>query len=268
MFRLTLLALLTMSPALAQDPAAQPEPAAPDVSDEPGATDPSPEPTDPNPAPTAPSVEPTPPLQAARPVTREVVLERTPRPIRLLHLTYGTQATTAPLWRASHDRDAATTYGLAGGIELSDHLVVLGDYSFFQSSGLFEDASNQLKTRTTGHQLGAGLRVQAPYDDILVPYAQASLLGFLGRVSLDDQPDRPSDTVGATGISAGARAVAGVEFIVPVRADIQPALSLELGYGGVLRHPYSVRDSEGARQPIGSFSMSGLTARIALGARF
>lgn len=263
MFRLTLLALLAASPALAQDPATQPEPATPEPVDTPASAEPPA--TDPSPAP---AVEPTTPLQAAPPVAPEPARERLPRPIRLLHLTYGTQATSARMWRASDQRDAATTYGLAGGIEISDHLVVLGDYSFFQASGLDRDQFTTLKTRTTGHQLGAGLRAQAPYGDILVPYAQASLLGFLGRLNLDDQPNRPSDTVSATGISAGARVVAGVELIAPIRAAVLPTLSVELGYGGVLRHPYSVSDSEGVRQSIGSLSMSGLTGRMALGARF
>jgi hypothetical protein len=162
------------------------------------------------------------------------------------------------------------SYGVAGGFELNDYAMLVADYGY----GRFErsrsvGANAAIASTLDTHTLNIGLRGQLP-GRYFVPYVQASAMGLLASLELDDAPNRPKDgreiRTGASTI--GLRTVAGLEFMVPVEGRVRPILLGELGYAGALSADFDTKDREGQPIPIGNIRVSGVTLRIAAGARF
>jgi hypothetical protein len=110
-------------------------------------------------------------------------------------------------------------------------------------------------------QLSAGVRVDANFDDVLLPYAAARGLVAVQRARLDDDltvNDNPGQ-VQAGAVAPGGELLIGLEVRVPPDERVAVAFTIEAGYGAVL---------EAELGDLGGLRSGGAVIHSGLGLRF
>lgn len=160
-------------------------------------------------------------------------------------------------------------YGLRYGRALSDNLdLVVGVQGGMRTATRLDGETSDIVLRSaySASTLQAGVRGKVALTDYLHPYAMTALVGHVGHLRLDDDPNRRDHPgqLRSTVISGGLTARGGVElrFRNPDRAII-PLTQIELGWQGVLQHTHRI-DGEALMR----MGYSGFAFQIAAGAAF
>ncbi|TVQ92524.1 MAG: hypothetical protein EA397_06860 [Deltaproteobacteria bacterium] len=175
------------------------------------------------------------------------------------------------VWQLASSSPPILDYGVIGGIGLSRWFTLTTETSHFRGRKITtSDAWNAYQSSFYNHQAGVGLRVHPDYGELGQPYAQATVVGSLGHLHLDDDVNRVrSDReIRSTALSLGLRAVVGVELRVVLDSQVEPVIAFEVGYTGLVPHQHHLLDRDGDRVAVGRMSYSSPMVRALGGVRF
>jgi len=183
----------------------------------------------------------------------------------------GTLTSNHATYNAFSEGAGMPSYGLRLGLGVTDRVAVIGGYHRVRRGAELSDERNSFGTNYLVDELTLGAKADVPLrKDVAELYATASALGYRGTMRFDGDISRKNNTdqIRSSALSVGALATAGVEIMVPTRTWFSPAVHVEVGYGGALRHRYTLSDNEGNRVAIGEMSVSGVAVRAGVGVRF
>ena len=183
----------------------------------------------------------------------------------------GAFGSESQIWQLVSSNPVIPTAGVIGGVGLSPWVTLTAETQHFRGRmRTTSEGWNTYQSSYANHQAGVGLRFHHPYGELGQAYAQATVVGSLGHLHLDDDVSRPGSDreIRSTALSLGVRAVAGVELRVVLDSQVEPIIAFELGYSGIVPHQHHMLDRDGDRMAIGRMSAGSPTARVLGGVRF
>lgn len=196
-----------------------------------------------------------------------------------LNIDYGWQGAHDPAWDFFSDNPRIGSYGLRGGMRLSERVgvvaswgrgarggtVYLEDPETYDTLGSFDLAFKM-------HQVGLGAKADLDVSPWARPYGVLMVTGMLGTVLMDDDSDEDDNAnqVRYSGFGPGGFAGLGVElFGSAPEARARFVGTLEAGYAHTFPMEFTASGEDQVGElSVGDLGFNGLAIRMGAGVRF